>query len=160
MNFKKSVLYGICEGLKFKNNYRIEIHTIITENLGVPQSIKTQYGIGNRIMFSIRSDQNPQAEIDFDKNELVWNTSFNHTPSVISVPIDSIIRVVDSGEISGLHFLEKVEDAKEPVRSEIKTDVPVQNLPRVVKQVPTSELFEPEMVVLKKKHLVLLRCEK
>ena len=112
-NLKDFMLGGLIESTKF-NEYKYQIHLVVTEELIVPEHIKTQYPIGSLLILSLISSQNSQPEIDYNTKMISWRTSFNTIPFWVSIPINSIVGVHDVYSKFGVQFGIIEEQSNQP----------------------------------------------
>lgn len=104
---KDFVINSIISYFEFNANYRIEIYTIVNDNMIIPEHLK-KTGAGKAMMFVIRSDQNPQAEFDFNRRMLCWNTAFGGNPMRVGIPVDNIVGFGDPFNNFGVNFMGSV----------------------------------------------------
>ena len=142
---KDYVINGIIESTSY-DDFALEFHVLVTEDLGVPEYVKQQFGIGNMLMLVLKNNQRTNPVFDFNERLISWNTSFNQSPYTVSIPVDSVIAVVDrfTQEIVQVNNLQEQVQQQPP-----QTQQP-QNKPDVNVNAPefevTTESFNPTKI--------------
>ena len=155
---KDFVINGIIESTSY-NDYALEFHVLVTEELGVPEYIKQQFGMGNMLMLALQKNQRPNPVFDFNERTITWSTSFNRSPYTVSIPVDSVVAVVDRFTQEVVQVNNIQERPQQPIQQ------PPQPKPDESVKAPefevTTESFNPTKIeqkpIFTKKHLKLFK---
>jgi len=131
-SLKDFMLDAIVNASKF-NNYIYQIHVTVTEELGVPESVKKQYA-NSLMMLSLQSNQKPDPEYNYTKQELSWCTSFNRIPTTVIIPKDNIVAIVDVygkcvTQFGSTEPIPQVEPTTQNATPEPSTTTEIQDIP-------------------------------
>lgn len=123
ITLKHYMIEAIVNSAKYVNDYVYQIHVLVDDELVVPEHIKKQYGIGNMIMLSLQSNQQPNPEFEYESGILSWFTTFNRQPFTVSVPVENIIAVIEPYSKQAIQFgIIQEQPTSEPTAPTAKTN--------------------------------------
>jgi len=96
---------------------RIMIHSVVTEDMIIPDSIRPTYPIGSTIALRIDSKQSPHTSYDWESNTLTYYASFGGIRSLVSIPSKDIVRIDDLYHEEAVIFGKVVDGAQASVQA-------------------------------------------
>jgi len=131
---KDFVINSFVEFTKFNLDFRLEFHCVVSEEMDIPQHIKEKFGINNGIMLALNHFNDDEIKFDFKTQMISWNTTFNHVPFRISIPVKDVQVIVDANTGNATQFHIKSEQT-----SQVEPQ-PMNNQPQEDKQKPELKL--------------------
>lgn len=134
---KSFIVNGAVDSTKFSQDFEVNFHCIITEDMIIPEYLKEKTGLGNQIMFVLGINGSWDQEYDFPSEMVSWTTTFSGNQSRIYLPLHSIIGITDTAGL-GIQFA--------PPQNVVSQNTKPNELTEIGKAMTTPETATPKSI--------------